>query len=182
LKDQTKTNSSIKVNTKDSQVNGDIIVGGHNSTIVKQTVVQDNSIKYNVDREDNSFLETIAPIIIEKFGKMKVLGIGIAGIISGILSLMIPSPYLFWIGFILLIVGFLFIIVYKHHSNTQCKKCNREFAYEEIGNPEAREVPTHDGLIKKTITRTYKCKFCGDVDTRNTNKTIDSKPDSDKRD
>ncbi|ADN37307.1 conserved hypothetical protein [Methanolacinia petrolearia DSM 11571] len=184
MKKRITKDSSINIRTNKSRIDGDVIVGGHNSKVVKQTVIHDNSIKYDIDKENNFFFDALSPYLIRKLGKTKVLGIGAGSSILGFLSMFKgiegPSYSIFlWMGFFLLIFGFVFIGVIKHYLNTKCKNCNREFAYEEIGSPQRREVQTSDGLIKQTTTRQYRCKYCGDIQKIKINKTID--PDSDYR-
>lgn len=174
--------SSINVKTNNSQIDGDLIIGGHNSKIVKKTVIHDNSIRYDVDKENNLFYDLISPYLIEKLGIKKVLGLGLITLVTGGLSIFgstgsTSNNTLFWIGAILLFFCIVFFGVLIHYSNTKCQNCNREFAYEELGTPQVREVQTADGYIKQTTTRQYKCKYCGDVQTRKVNKTID--PNSD---
>jgi hypothetical protein len=174
--------SAMNIDLTETNIHGDLIIAGPNTKVVKKGTV-DNSINYETDKQDFWLFELIAPPLIEKLGIPKILVIGSVSIVAGLLSIIAPAykisfPFLFWVGAVLLIVGVFFIAVFRYHSQTRCKKCNQEFAYEEIDTPTVKEVTTSDGYIKKTTTRKYKCKYCGDIDTRKTNETIPPKSDS----
>ena len=49
----------------------------------------------------------------------------------------------------------------KYCKILRCKKCGRDFAYEEIKNPLIKMISTHN-KYEKTITSYLKCKYCND--------------------
>ena len=53
----------------------------------------------------------------------------------------------------------------------KCKKCNMEYAYEEREEPDVKEVSTEDSYTL-TITRYWKCKYCGHIDSSESSENI----------
>lgn len=51
--------------------------------------------------------------------------------------------------------------VNKYYEDSKCKRCGRDFAYEEFRKPLIKEVSTND-KYEITITRYWRCKYCGD--------------------
>ena len=51
------------------------------------------------------------------------------------------------------------------YRDSRCKKCGRDFAYEEYKDPLIKEVSSRP-KYEITITRYWECKFCGHKDTR----------------
>ncbi len=174
--------SSIKIGDKNKIE--DAVIGHHieNVNIIKNP---DNSVKYEVDKEDVTFLKNISPYLIGRFGKKKIgltgaitLIAGIIGILTGFNSTIpnvkmyplpaVSSPYansVLILSFVFLALGVILFAVIQYHASSQCKKCNNEYAYKEVGTPTVKEIETSEG-IRKVTTRTYECKFCGDVDVR----------------
>ncbi len=179
-----KENSSITIgdgNEIDSAVIGQNI---ENVTIIKSP--PDNSVKYEIDKEDVTFLKKISPHLIGRFGKKKI---GLTGAISFIFSIIgiltginsttpnvriypylpaFPNNYANSVlisSFILLALAVILFVVMQYHASNQCKKCNKEYAYEEVGTPTVKEIETSEG-IRKDTTSVYECKFCGDLDVR----------------
>lgn len=166
-----------KTTSKKGKNNGLVDSSSLDADPQETTIHVDNSVRYETDKQDFWIFELSAPYLIEKMGKPKLfisglvsIGIGLVIIIGIIYKF--TFPYQSWLGLLFLLIGLFFVAIVKYHSYTQCKKCSKEFAYDEIGVPQVREVTTSDGYIKKTTTRKYKCKFCGHVDTRKQNETI----------
>ena len=53
----------------------------------------------------------------------------------------------------------------NYYNISRCKKCGREFAYEEIKKPLIKVVSTYD-KYEETITRYMKCNYCNDEDIK----------------
>ncbi|MGB9928606.1 MAG: hypothetical protein ACPK85_09400 [Methanosarcina sp.] len=71
-----------------------------------------------------------------------------------------------FIGLLLitLLFGFIGTVlrnVDKYCKDTFCHKCGKEFAYEEIKEPEIKETSTFEDY-RIIMTRYWKCKYCGD--------------------
>ncbi|AKB35293.1 hypothetical protein MSSAC_0703 [Methanosarcina siciliae C2J] len=46
---------------------------------------------------------------------------------------------------------------------TRCKRCHRNYAYEEREEPDVKEISTEDSYAV-TVTRHWRCKYCGHID------------------
>lgn len=55
--------------------------------------------------------------------------------------------------------------VIEYHRDLLCRFCGKRFACEEIKEPTINEIST-DNEYTVTVTRHWKCKFCGRVDIR----------------
>jgi transcription elongation factor Elf1 len=55
--------------------------------------------------------------------------------------------------------------VKNYYDVSRCKKCGRDFAYEEIEKPLIKKIITY-GNYEETVTRYFKCKYCNDEDLR----------------
>ncbi len=55
--------------------------------------------------------------------------------------------------------------VLEYYQDTFCKKCGNKLAYEEIGEPIMKETSSF-GNYTLTVTRHWKCRYCGSVDIR----------------
>lgn len=62
------------------------------------------------------------------------------------------------------IVGLGLFSYVKYVKATRCKICNKNYAYEETANPDVREVSTENSYTV-AITRYWKCKRCGYIDS-----------------
>ncbi len=165
-------------------VGGDIYKAG--GDIVKgDKIISSESKVYEVNKENVIVEKIVAPYLIKRYGKNKVSFVGAISLISGLITIItainsmfsvkiysfLPaapksiSNWMLFFGFILVLVGSLFLSVLTYHSSTKCKKCKKDFAYEEIKNPIRQDTETEEGTWR-TITKTYECKYCGDVDTR----------------
>jgi len=56
-----------------------------------------------------------------------------------------------------------FISPTNYHKLTRCNQCNHDFAYKEDCKPDVRETTTKNGTTTRYTTRTYKCRFCGNL-------------------
>lgn len=128
----------------------------------------------------NFFLKSKSPYLIKRFGENKIQN---AKKTSGTLAIL--SFVLFFLGLFLIwiietqseylwvilvpVIGcvvFFFIgdqleKVNELYKDSKCKKCDRDFAYEEFQKPLIKEVSTHD-KYEITIKRSQRCKYCGD--------------------
>lgn len=184
---QAGQNSQIGVSAP--IINNSHISSGRDSYVgstIQHQHIKDNSRKYTINKSNNKFIENMSIELIKRFGERKLTTIGfistIAGILSAFSSLKSLFPSLFaqnlWtflptfsfnfgiifitLGIILIFIGsFLIRIVnYKYYSG--CKKCKTFYALEEIEDPQVTDVPTHEG-IRRSISRKYKCKKCGEI-------------------
>jgi hypothetical protein len=64
-----------------------------------------------------------------------------------------------------LIISLFIQNVLEYHQDTVCKKCGNKLACEEIGEPVMKET-SNFGDYTLTVTRHWKCRYCGNVDTR----------------
>ncbi len=188
--------SSIKIGDKNKIE--DAVIGQHIDTINIIKNIPDNSVKYEVDKEDVTFLRNISPYLIGRYGKKKIgftggisLILSVIGILTGFNSTTpnvklypylpaVPNSYansVLILSFVFLALGIILFAVIQYHTSSQCRKCNQEYAYEEVGTPTVKEVKTSEG-IRKVTTRTYKCKFCGDVDVRTDSELIENPPNT----
>jgi hypothetical protein len=79
------------------------------------------------------------------------------------------SDWLYVLGLTLslfpLIISLFIHNVLEYYHDTFCKKCGNKLACEEIGEPVIKET-SNFGDYTLTITRHWKCRYCGNVDTR----------------
>lgn len=71
------------------------------------------------------------------------------------------STGLMLFGFAGLFVAAALFAAVQYRNKSRCVKCNIFYAMQEIGRPQAREVKAQGG-VRRTVTRIYQCKFCGD--------------------
>jgi len=152
--------------------------------IVKGDKIIGTSSKiYKVNKENVIIEKIIAPHLINNYGKKKVGIVGVITSIAGLIAIFtwvnsisfgkvfsyLPafpesvSKFVLVFGIILLLVGILLLNAVNYHSSTKCKKCGKDFAYEEIEYPVRQDTETKEG-IWRTETRTYECKYCGNVE------------------
>jgi len=135
---------------------------------------------YEVGKQNVFIEKMIAPPLIKKYGTKKVGIIGAISIIAGLITLLtwlnstpigkiisylpaFPESVSYWVfgfGSILLVIGLLLLMVINYYSSTKCAKCGKDFAYEEIEYPVRHDTDTKEGTWR-TVTSTYKCKYCG---------------------
>lgn len=198
LKKRINHNSSIKIGSRNI-FKGDSAIG-ENAKIIKSQYIIDNSTTYDVDMENVAFLEKTSILVINKYGEKKLTLIGVISLIAGLITIfegvdsVLGKKFIFswlpeWIstapqnfGTPLIVVGLMlsffggfliYLVQYKYDS--RCPKCNRFYALKEVGEPQAREVEVRGGL-RKTITRTYKCKYddCNHIVTKKKNEFIEN--------
>jgi hypothetical protein len=80
--------------------------------------------------------------------------------ILGIISSLIP-----------LIISLSIQNALEYHHDSFCKKCGKKLACEEIGDPVMKETSSY-GDYSLTVTRHWKCRYCGDVDIRESPENI----------
>ncbi|HII01966.1 TPA: hypothetical protein HA351_10080 [Methanosarcinaceae archaeon] len=126
----------------------------------KDTII----VTYKGEPKKLGRLETVA------IESIKYLGCWISGLLYLFLGLIF-----FIIGYhsksnflqCLSLLGMFFFILALEVSNSvsyfksrKCKNCGREFAYDEIGEPEITEISTLEDYSVK-VYRCYKCRYCG---------------------
>ncbi|KKG14171.1 hypothetical protein EO98_09375 [Methanosarcina sp. 2.H.T.1A.6] len=77
----------------------------------------------------------------------------------------------FIVFMLLLLSGMGILSDEKYVEATKCKKCHREYAYEEREEPDIKELSTEDSYTV-TITRYWKCKYCGHRDSSKSSENI----------
>jgi DNA-directed RNA polymerase subunit RPC12/RpoP len=70
-----------------------------------------------------------------------------------------------------LIISLFIKNVLEYHHDTFCKKCGKKLACEEIGDPVMKETSSF-GDYSLTVTRHWKCRYCGDMEIRESPENI----------
>ena len=52
----------------------------------------------------------------------------------------------------------------RYVKATRCKRCHKNYAYEEREEPDIKEISTEDSYVV-TVTRHWRCKYCGHIDS-----------------
>ncbi|WP_440955961.1 hypothetical protein ACSAZK_03115 [Methanosarcina sp. Mfa9] len=133
-------------------------------------------------------LKSISPSLINKFGekKLKVMGdrlnaFGVLSVAFGFplwISLFLQDKgfiskevtmevllLLFILSILFAWIGYEFIETVRYFEDSKCKNCGKDFAYNEFKKPEAKEVSSPH-RYEISLTRYWKCKFCGHTDPR----------------
>lgn len=139
-------------------------------------------------------LQNGAPYLINNWGEKKVRFVGkvfgklallllISLILYYFLRDRIVFPYnMTWL-FILLTIGVIIFSYFVYdqltsvadfYINSRCRKCGKDFAYEEFKKPLTRKVSTSENY-EITTTKYHKCRYCGDEDLRIQTNYIDCK-------
>lgn len=184
-------NSSVKIGDK-NRFQGDTAIGD-NARIIKNKIINDNSIKYHGDKIDVSNIESLSLFITSRFDEKKAtiwsilsgLG-GLVGILlfinsfmTGELKLISYFPKFSYnigltgtiISSIFLIGGLIIFSAINYKYESQCPKCEKHYSIREVGTPKVREVDARDGT-KRTTTRFYKCDNCDFTDKKSKTETI----------
>ena len=191
MKSNNSKTFSIETGSNNKFGNGTVI--GNNNEV---TINQNNatSVTYEGDTENVFVLKIISPFLIKRYGKKNIGIVSLISLISGLITIFswinsrvtvqsIPYVPVFsfsnsngflYFGIFLLFFGALLVSILFYHRNTKCKKCKKEFAYEEYKDPLVEEIKTSDGT-RKTTTRSYKCKFCGHEDIRKDTEILEDK-------
>lgn len=129
----------------------------------------------------NTYGETAVHI----FGILKVI-LGITGILIAFIALGKIPEYLegfkrYLAGTVILVVFYVSATIVLEGISSQsgakflrflkCKRCGRKNAYEEREKPDVREDST-ENLYTVTITRYWKCKYCGYFDSSESSENI----------
>lgn len=79
------------------------------------------------------------------------------------------SDWFYILGITVSLVPLLLSLCIQHaleyHRDTFCRKCGNKLACEETGEPLLKET-SNNGDYTLTVTRHWKCRYCGNVDTR----------------
>ncbi|MDQ1253677.1 MAG: hypothetical protein QG646_2864 [Euryarchaeota archaeon] len=112
---------------------------------------------------------------INTLGEIGVFVVAWLSIITGYFGLMaVMMEYIEKISFVwvlilciipfsLFLYGLVLTPYVKYVGITGCKNCHKVYAYEEIKNPDIKEVSTEDSYTI-SIARYWKCKYCGYTD------------------
>lgn len=130
-------------------------------------------IEYKGKTKGRRFLKLVP--FINTFGETAVKIIGQVYFIIGFILMYISIFYYKFINPVtILLLCFVFIVLIESGTSlpfleeyvraTKCKNCSREYAYEEIEDPDVKEVSTEDSYTV-SITRHWKCKYCGYIDS-----------------
>ncbi|MGB9938903.1 hypothetical protein [Methanosarcina sp.] len=110
-------------------------------------------------------LETIIILkVLAKSFSILLFSLLILEMVSEENDLLLSTPLLF-ASMIFFIVASYLDEIENYCNISRCKKCCREFAYEEIKKPLIRIVSTYD-KYEKTITSYMRCKYCNDEDIK----------------
>lgn len=132
-----------------------------------------------------NFPKERAPRLVNRFG-LKKINIArkvsaILGIISFVLLFVYLSQEIWSLVVVTFLAGMIFFSISRdlnevknYYNVSKCKKCSRDFAYEEIKKPLVKKVSTYDNY-EKTETRYFKCKYCNDEDLKLKSLLKDSK-------
>ena len=128
-------------------------------------------IEYKGEIKDRRIL-TFVPFI-NTLGEIGVSVTAWLSVITGYFGGIIFSASLsdIW-SIILVLTGHICLVCYglilfsyvKYVGITGCKNCHKAYAYEETKKPDIKEVST-EKEYKITITRYWKCKYCGYIDS-----------------
>jgi DNA-directed RNA polymerase subunit M/transcription elongation factor TFIIS len=137
------------------------------------------TIEYKGEIKDRGFLKWVPFISI--LGETAVRITAWSSVIIGFFGIYILpqglSDVLFiLLGCLLFCVFYcgMFLFPYTNYIKaTKCKKCHKVYAYEEMENPDIKEVSTED-TYTVTITRHWKCKYCGYIDNTESPENIDT--------
>lgn len=128
-------------------------------------------IQYKGSAKDRVILKFVP--FINTFGGTAVQITAWSSIIIGFFGISVIPEYLtenlyiflpgIALSFCICVIGIHLFSYAKYVRDTRCKKCCKNYAYVEIENPDIREVSTEE-LYKVTITRYWKCRYCGYID------------------
>lgn len=144
-----------------------------------------DNVCYELDRETDTLticsegnfynsLKKLAPDMINRFGLrtikiIKILSMSLSILLFFLLILEMTfeenhsplSLILISANIISFVVASNLYEIEKYCKILRCKKCGKDFAYEEIKKPLIKMVSTHK-RYEKTITSYMKCKYCND--------------------
>lgn len=130
-------------------------------------------------------LKSKSPYLIERYGVKKIQTVER---VSGYLILFLLAAFFlylcllgrieyskqFFLAFFIICYGLIILFyaiteecgkIESFYRDSRCKRCGRDFAYEEYKDPLIREVSSRP-KYEINITRYWECKFCGHKDTR----------------
>ena len=130
------------------------------------------TIEYKGKMKDRGILKWVP--FINTLGKTAVQITAWSSVILSVCIFFIVLPTLPENLYLMLLIGFVFLSFFivglglfsyvKYVKATRCKICNKNYAYEETANPDVREVSTENSYTV-AITRYWKCKRCGYIDS-----------------
>ena len=158
----------------------------YNAPVTHQTIVKDDSVTYEVDREDVRGLERLSMWLMKVVGERNVKITAVVTIVfggGGIVAVTNPSVNLpglvvtplTYAAFLAILVGAVFVAALQYKANSRCVKCNRFYAMQEAGEPIVKEVPRRGGTQVST-TRRYECRYCGHSAKKTENEFVEDEP------
>lgn len=88
LKKGINNDSSIKIGSNNN-FGGDSAIGENAKIIKNVQIFKDNSVTYDVDMENNTILEKVSVVVINKYGEKKTTFAGAISLISGLFSIFV---------------------------------------------------------------------------------------------
>ncbi len=138
-------------------------------------------IEYKGEMKDRKILRFVP--FINSLGEVGVSIIAWLSVIIGYFGLMaVMMEYMEKISYIWLVIlcivpfslfiyGIVLLPYVKYIGVTGCRNCHKVYAYEETKNPDIKEVSTGKSY-KVTITRYWKCKYCGYINSTDSPENI----------
>jgi|SRR5581483_4090093 len=151
----------------------------YNAPVTHQSVANDNSVNYEVEKEDTGLKETLSKFVIGILGERRTrigaLVSGLLGAVSLVLGIQTPGETTAGISSSdLVVASFLFFglaavlfISFRFRDETRCPNCKMHYTMKEVQEGQVREVRTSTG-VRQTILRTYRCTNCAHQTTRKT--------------
>ncbi|MBS3158382.1 hypothetical protein J4206_03780 [Candidatus Woesearchaeota archaeon] len=180
---QSTNNISTPILSNSSYINAGNL---NNSNIINHNII-DNAKRYNISKREISFIKNLSINLINRFGekKLKVIAIisfivSVITYISGIATTIpevfhppqwLPKISIDWMPYIMLLptlllgLGVFLVTIVKYKYESRCTNCKEFYALEEVGDADVKEVEAYEG-VHQTITRTYKCNKCGNIEQR----------------
>lgn len=183
MQEEKSHNFSTKIDSNNKFGNGTVI-GNNNKVTINQN---SNTVEYQGDKKNSFVFKRISPFLIDKYGEKNIRISGLISLISSLITIfswlgvfpfisqfeVIHSSLFFYFGISLFLAAFLLLGTASYYKSRLCKKCNREFAYEEYKDPSVQEIKTSKG-VRRITTRYYRCKFCGNEDIKDIKETIEN--------
>ena len=139
------------------------------------------TIEYSDDFKYNPKIMKKAPGLINKYGEKELdkrAGLYAISVLFALYLIFLPcilfgKDFGLFLGFLLTIVVVTRLVILseeytdtvKYYRDSRCKKCGKDFALEEFREPKIEEISTVENYTI-TVTRYWKCKFCGFEDIR----------------
>ncbi len=195
-KNESSKNTDNTINLDKTAIGSkNTVLGDNNKVSINENP---NVNHYKGFRKNLGIIPIVSPVVIRKLGRKNTRIVAtvsfIISVTSGLITIIswmsslnfsdtssfhkfvlayfsLLFPLFLYSSIILFALYYLFIRIYRYHSNTTCEECKKEFAYEELEEPDIEEIKTADGFIR-TTKRHYTCAFCGDKITKTRKREI----------